>query len=84
MRKLIYGLGIAGFLAMMTFTVATSISNPFYGMSEIVLAMGGGSGSSDTGKDWYDSYNKCYWECWTASTQYCRIGSRPNYPYFCE
>lgn len=38
MRNVIYSIGIASFLACMTFTVATSLTNPFYGMSEAALA----------------------------------------------
>jgi len=38
MKNAIYALGIASFLAMFIFTVATSLTNPFYGMNEEVLA----------------------------------------------
>lgn len=38
MRNVIYSIGIASFLACMTFTIATSLTNPFYGMSEAALA----------------------------------------------
>lgn len=38
MRNSIYFMGIASFLACMIFTVATSLTNPFYGMSESALA----------------------------------------------
>lgn len=38
MRKIIYAFGIATFLAMFIFTIATSLTNPFYGMSTEVLA----------------------------------------------
>src|SRR5690606_28476336 len=38
MRKIIYAFGIATFLAMFIFTIATSLTNPFYGMSEAALA----------------------------------------------
>lgn len=37
MRNVLYSLGIASFLVCMIFTVATSITNPFYGMSEAAL-----------------------------------------------
>lgn len=40
MRNLLYFLGITSFLAMMIFTVATSLTNPFYGMSKAALAQG--------------------------------------------
>lgn len=40
MRKTVYLFLIASFLAMMTFTVASSLCDPFYGMSEEVLAQG--------------------------------------------
>ena len=38
MRKIIYAFGIATFLAMFIFTIATSLTNPFYGMSEAAIA----------------------------------------------
>jgi len=40
MRNFLYSIGITGFLAMMVFTLATSLSNPYYGMSEEALAQG--------------------------------------------
>ncbi len=38
MRQTIYAFGIATFLAMFIFTIVTSLTNPFYGMSEAALA----------------------------------------------
>ena len=38
MRKNIYAFGIATFLPMFIFTIATSLTNPFYGMSEAAIA----------------------------------------------
>lgn len=38
MRNLFYSLGIASFLVCMIFTIATSITNPFYGMSDAAVA----------------------------------------------
>jgi len=53
MRKIIYAFGIATFLAMFVFTIATSLTNPFYGMSEAALAQTSTNydcgGSSNTG-----------------------------------
>lgn len=40
MRKFLYSIGIASFLAMLIFTIASSLSNPFSGMSEEALAQG--------------------------------------------
>ncbi len=40
MRNMLYFLGITSFLAMMIFTVATSLTNPFYGMSAAAIAQG--------------------------------------------
>ena len=48
MRKIIYAFGIATFLAMFIFTIATSLTIPFYGMSEAALAQTSSS-SSGTG-----------------------------------
>lgn|SRR5690606_12807078 len=38
MRRIIYYLGIGCFMAILCYNVATSLSNPFYGMSEAALA----------------------------------------------
>ncbi len=48
MRKTIYALGIASFLAMLIFTIATSLTNPFYGMSEAAIAQTSTTTSSGT------------------------------------
>ncbi len=72
MRKLIYSLGIASFLAMMIFTVATSLTNPFYGMSEAAIAQTttttSSTGSTGTGGDV---------EC--ESSTYCQHGLKSGY-----
>ncbi len=38
MKNLFYSIGIASFLVCMIFTVATSVTNPFYGMSDAAVA----------------------------------------------
>src|SRR5690606_9031848 len=55
MKKLFYSLGITSFLVCMIFTVATSVTNPFYGMSDAAVAQAttqtttSGSNGSTTG-----------------------------------
>lgn len=54
MRKLLYSIGIASFLAMLTFTVVSSLSNSVHAMSEAAVAL-----TSETTKiqtNWYDGY----------------------------
>ncbi|HLT94859.1 MAG TPA: hypothetical protein VKZ56_09880, partial [Membranihabitans sp.] len=46
MRKLIYAIGVSLFLAFMAFHVATSLTNPYFGMSVEALAQGSGSGGT--------------------------------------
>jgi len=55
MKNLFYSIGIASFLVCMIFTVATSVTNPFYGMSDAAVAQAttqtttSGSNGSTTG-----------------------------------
>jgi len=61
MRKIIYAFGIATFLAMFIFTIATSLTNPFYGMSEAAMAQASTSSSnSGTGMTCYSVASQCY------------------------
>ena len=51
MRKTIYAFGIATFLAMLIFTIATSLTNPFYGMTEAAIAQATTTTTSTTTDD---------------------------------
>lgn len=73
MRNLIYFMGIASFLACMIFTVATSLTNPFYGMSESALGQAttyiSTSNSGETTSFTY-SINPYMYEVYDGNTTY--------------
>lgn len=78
MRKILYSIGIAGFMAMLIFTIATSLSNPFYGMSEAALAQGTTT-TTGTGNNIYVLYGNDAGTkfCYCPGTQQCGAACCP-------
>ena len=79
MRKTIYAFGIATFLAMFIFTIATSLTNPFYGMSEAALAQTSSTCTSGGGGSTTSCPTGCQHSCNSYTT--LEIGDLPPGDY---
>ena len=68
-RKRNDAFGIATFLAMFIFTIATSLTNPFYGMSEAAMAQG--TTTSTLPGNCYNPFTEEVVPCDTISYIFC-------------